>query len=1006
MSLLLKRTTITIVISLLSAYHLLAQNPVYTGRILNLNTKKGIDTAIITVLTSGDVYFTNDKGEFQIPQLAHSSVIISHDGYHNLEVVLKKGVQTLYLLETLEKLEEVIIHKSNNINDIDVRNLTGSVVTIDMNKLSERSELDMVKLLQGQVPGLTVNFSGELGKKPEIRLRGNSSFSYKGSANEPLFVMDGIIISSDNFLTLNPSDFSSIKVLKDAPATALYGIKAANGVIELTSKRGFEGKPIFSYSMKQGITLRGERPVEMMNTNEKLLFEEKIGLNGRPGYDYSEKNIRKLYGYSPVLLEQKLIEASNKLDSLRQYNTDWFKELVKPNYFQSNNLSVRGGTSKNTYFYSINYSKQGGRIPGNDISHLTARANLDYRITPTFQLSINNSFGLSTSNTENGMENDPTSLAFDLNPYETKESKNLISYPDRSYSDLINQFKQRTTSKRFSTSLVMHWDVLPELNVSGVLGADYSLEEVYKRIYSSAYSQKTKQGNEKGYIGEADNKNFDYSANIRASYQKQFGNHDIFLGINTDYYLTDIKSLSAAGHGIADDLSSLSGINSALTNSYKPIASGSKVKNNQLGFGAALGYSYQEMYDTYASFKRDGSSLLPSDKRWNDAWSVGLGWSPSKYAFFEKQDFITLLKLRGSVGYTASMAGITPRDITTTYLNSNTFNGNFRVLELAALPNKELRPQQTYTTNISMDLGFVNRFNLLINLYNNLTKEAILALPVASSNGFLNYTKNIGELENKGLEFTLSGDILSFKDFRWNTSASISYNANKVRKLYGTDRIYASEESIIPDYEVGKPLGVLYGLVSQGIHPLTGLPQFIDNNGHVIDTRTNLSPDYVTKLGYTIAPYNGFFNNYISYKNWSLSININYQLGAKAKYSDSFVRDESKANKNAIKGQLQDMWFNQGDENKLFPIQLEPSYMANYNAQASSKTIYKTDYIKLNYIQLSYNFTQIQWINRYFNSLQMNIQADNIYTYKFEKDRGSLNDFIQPIVTFSLNASF
>lgn len=982
-----------------------AQKNVFKGKILDATTKKGIDSAIITVLVSGDTYFTNEKGEFEIPNLFHSSVIITQQGYESLEVKLLKEVQTLYLKPSLIKLEEIVIRRSKNINDIDVRNLTGSVVTVDMAKLSERSELDMAKLLQGQVPGLTVTYSGELGKKPEIRLRGNSSFSYKGAANEPLFVMDGIIISTETFLTLNPNDFSSIKVLKDAPATALYGIKAANGVIELTSKRGFNGKATINYSMKQGITMRGERPVEMMDTDEKLAFEEKIGIAGRPGFDYSEANIRKSFANSP-LLQQKLEQGAFKLDSLRQYNTDWFKELIKPNHFQSHNLSIRGGTEKSAYFYSLNYSKQGGRIPGNDINHITARANLDYTIAPTFQLSFNNSFGVSTTNTENGMTNDPTELVYSLNPYETKETKQLISYPNRSYNDLINQFKDKTTNKRFSSSVVMHWDILPELNIAGVVGADYSINEVYQRIYSSAYSQLNKKENEKGFLSESDTKNFNYSTNIRANYQKKIGDHDLFLGFNVDYYLTDIKSINGSGHGISDDVSSLSGINSSFTNQYKPSASGSKMKNNQLGFGVAGGYTYQGIYDFYASLKRDGSSLLPSDKRWNDAWSAGLGWSPSEYEFFKKQTVLTSVKFRTSMGYTASMTGILPRDIATTYSNSNTFYGDYRVLQLAALPNKELQPQQTYSNNFSVDLGFINRFNLLVSLYKDVTKEAILAMPIATSNGFATYTKNIGELENRGVEFTVNGDLLALKTFRWNTGISISYNANKVKKLYGTDRIYTGNQSVTPDYEVGKPLGILYGLQSNGIHPLTGLPEFIDNKGNVIDVKTNVTSDYMNKLGSTIAPYNGYFNNYFTYKNWSLNVNMSYQLGGKAKFSDTYVRDESFSYKNAVKGQLTDMWFEVGDENKIYPIQKLPSYMYTYNSFPNSKTVYSTDYLKLNYIQLGYRFTENSFIDRYFKSLQINIQADNLYTFRIEKNRGSLNDVIQPILTLSLNATF
>ncbi|MVX36014.1 SusC/RagA family TonB-linked outer membrane protein [Myroides sp. LoEW2-1] len=1001
-----KRTITLLVISLLCAIGVYAQQPVFTGKIIDLETRKGIDTAIITVLASGDTFFTNEKGEFAIPELYHSSVIISRYGYENLETKLKKGEQTIRLLPNVKQLDELIIHKSTNINDIDIRNSTGSVITVDMTQLSQRSELDMAKLLQGQVPGLTVNFSGELGQKPEIRLRGNSSFSYTGSANEPLFVMDGIIISTETFMTLNPNDFSTIKVLKDAPATALYGIKAANGVIELTSKRGFEGKPVVSFSMKQGITFRGERPARMMGTEEKLAFEERIQKAGSPGYINSAKYINSLYANSPNL-QQELARGAKTLDSLKQINTDWFKELIKPNIFQAYNLGVRGGTEKSTYFYSLNYSKQGGRIPGNDINQLTARANLDYMLAHNFRLSLNNSFGLSTANTENGMSNDPTSLAFTLNPYESKDSKKLFSQNSNlSYQDLINQYKQKTTTKRFSSSVVMHWDILPELNISGVLGGDYSIAEKNQRILSTAYSQKQIPLNAQGYISESDNKIFDFSSNIRANYQKQFGDHNLFVGVNMDYYTTQIKDLQASGYGISDDVNSLSGINNGLTGTYAPKASGNKIKNTQLGFGLALGYNYQNTYDFYASIKRDGSSILPSNKRWNDAWSTGIGWTPSEYDFFKKQGLLTSLKFKASLGYTASMTGIVPSAINTTYSNTNSFYGEYRVLQLMGLPNRSLKPQQTYSTNISMDLGFVGRFNLLTSFYSNLTKEAIFATPIASSNGFQTYTKNIGEIENAGVEFLLSGDIVRLSDFKWNTAASISYNKNTVKRLYGTDKIYNSPTAVMPEYEVGKPLGIIYGIHDNGIHPITGLPEYVDSNNNIIIYNAPLQKTYYRDYGNSIAPYQGFFNNYWSYKNWSLAVNINYGLGGKAVQSQQYVRDLSSSNQNALAGQLDNMWFEIGDENKTYPMKDMPSSVFNLYKQPSSRKIYKTDYIKLNYIQLGYSIRNNSFVNKYFKTLQINIQADNIYTYRFEKDRGNLKDVVQPILTFSLNATF
>lgn len=225
---------------------------------------------------------------------------VSALGYKSINLVVKNdSVLYLYLDSKEEELKEVIVTENKNINDIDIRKLAGSIVTVDVKKLSGRSEMDMLRLLQGQVPGLMVATSGELGTKPTIRIRGESSFTTSG--NEPLFVLDGVIISSEAFLALNPNDFDEIKVLKDAAASALYGIKAANGVIEITSKRGFVGKPYISFSSKFGITFKGSRGEKMMDSKEKLELERLIKNEATPGYRYSEEYYRRYYANNPNL---------------------------------------------------------------------------------------------------------------------------------------------------------------------------------------------------------------------------------------------------------------------------------------------------------------------------------------------------------------------------------------------------------------------------------------------------------------------------------------------------------------------------------------------------------------------------------------------------------------------------------------------------------------------------------------------------------------------------------
>lgn len=996
-----------ILCSLFSAYpyKLSAQVKTFAGKISNKETNQHIAGATITVISAKSGTSSNSDGTFSLASATNPKIHISHINYVDTTLTLTKHFQNILLSPKSNYLEEVHVRR-NNINDVDIRNLVSSVTTIDMTKLSERAELDIGRILEGQVPGLTVNFTGELGSKPAIRIRGNSSFSYQQSANEPLFVLDGVLISSETFMTLSPQDFQTIKVLKDAPATALYGVKAANGVIELSSKKGFNGKAIVSVSMNQGVTLRGARGVEMMDTEEKLRFEERIEMPGAPGYRYSEGYIRQLYANSQTLASE-LQRGRQFLDSLRQYNTDWFKELIRPNRFQTYNLGVRGGSENSNYYYSTNYSKHGGRIPGNDIKQLTARANLNYKLAKDLHLSINNSFGLSTANTENGMDNDPTSLAFTLNPYETQQSQQLTSYGQRSYSDLINQYKKRTTSKRFGSTLIAHWAILPGLNLSAVSGLDYTLQKTYQRIYSQAYVMRNDKASEKGFISDGDSKELNFTSNIRANYQRQFGLHDIYAGVNADYYQTDTHLVSGSGYGIDDEIESLFGINETLTEQFLHKVGGSKTKEKQLGFGAALGYTYNNLYDVYASLKKDGSSLLPNNKRWNDAWAMGIGWSPSAYAFFKEQQLLTSLKFKASLGYTASMVGINMRDINTTYANSNDFYGSHRLLELQAIPNKTLKPQQTYSRNLAVDMGFLKRMNLLVNVYNNRTKEAIIAVPIASSNGFKNYSKNIGELENKGIEITLNGDLIRSTDWGWNSSLSLSYNENKVKKLYGTDRIYLTEQSVIPSYEVGKPLGIIYGVGNNGIHSITGLPEYIDNQGQVIDISKAMQAEYYRPLGYAIAPYTGFFNHLIRYKNCTLTFNINFSFGGIGKFSNTYVRDQSAAHFNALKGQLDNMWFEVGDENKIYPAKSLPSFINElYQETPNTKNTYKTDFIKLNHIRFSYQVIPKPALRNYLKATHIALQADNLYSYKLEIDRGSFSNMMQPIITLSLNSSF
>ncbi len=983
-----------------------------TGIVVDSKTNKPISDVVITVEGTDNVYLTDDDGKFSINDAKGKTLVFSQISYNTIEIKADKNSLKIRLEPKDHILHEVVVNNTN-VNDIDMRKIAGSITTVDMNKLTGRSEMNLINLLQGQVPGLVVSYNGELGTKPTVRIRGESSF-LSGSANEPLYVLDGIIISADAFLAMNPQDFDQIKVLKDAAATALYGIKAANGVIEIKSKRGVVGKPTISVDAKYGITFRGTRGVKMMDSKEKLELERLLKNPSTPGYFYSEEYIREKNPWNPNL-EKMVADGQQKLDSLRAINTDWFKDLIKNNTYQSYSIGIRGGSDKNTYYYSINYGKQGGRMEGNDIQRITLRSNQDYNLTSKMHLSFNIGLGFSKINTPRGSSYDPTTLVYNLNPYEQKIdpktgiAPKLYSYSERTYNDLVNQYKASSTSKRMESSLVYHWNIWDELEFSAVVGGDYLLQEDKAVTPATAYSQIGYPEDQKGELRQNKNTEFNLSYNIRVNYNKVIYDHNFMLSANTDYLFNDRDNLGIIGYGLPIQITTGAGINQGLTGRRQLRSTSLDEKTKQFGFGMAGAYSYRNIYDIYGSYKRDASSLLPADKRWNTAWASGLGWQVSNYGFLKDNKVLTNIRFRASYGYTAGMAGITAESTIPVFNYTQTSYGEGRIVEMVTMYNDKLRPQQSHTTNIGGDIQIFQKITFGFDLYNNRTKDAILSVPIAPSTGFTTINENIGTLSNSGYELKLAGDVVKAGDFRWNTAISVSWNKNKVISLYDGDKLFLGNDEKIPQYQVGKAIDILYGLKAIGIHPLDGRPRFINSKGKELSSSDSdaLTADDMISLGHSIPPYSGFFNNTVTYKQFSLSFDFYISWGGIAQYSRSYVRDKGTISFNAVKGQTRDMWFQVGDEGKIYP---KAGLTTDYDILRfpSTNTIYKTDFIRLNNLQLSYRFTdkQLKTLGNVFKYAYCSVQGQNLFTIRREIDKASLSGVLQPVLTFSVNMSF
>lgn len=927
---------------------------------------------------------------------------VAYTGQKEIDVVLE---------EDSNLMDGALVTGKQNINDVDIRSKAGVINVVDVKRLQDKPVVDMSVALQGAAPGLVVTSRGDLGTKPEIRIRGNSSFREGDAANEPLYVLDGQVISSDAFMTLNPLDIADIKILKDAVACALYGTKASNGVIEITSVRGTSGETLVTYNFNGGITTRGRRGVLMMETDEKLELERLLKNPAAPGYLYSEEYIRAS-NPGAANIDELVAAGQAKLDELRKTNTDWFKELLRNDFYQRHNLSIRGGNGRTSYYASANYSYQGGQIPGNDVSRFTGRVSLDQAIAKLGYVSLSVNGGYSKADSPNSSEFSPSSLIYDLNPYESKTSGELWSYPNRTYDDLFYQYEKVSTEKRFGTTASINLEPLEGLTVDAVAGIDLVLSESQEFTPSTAWSEQQSGAPEleRGKLSRAKNVMSNVTTNVRVTWNRVFGKHDVTLGANTDYYMTDTDNMSITGYGVGQ-LNTPSAINQSIEGNRKVSTSNFLEKTAQVGIGALAGYSYDETYDVFGTYKADASSILPKDKRWNAAWAVGAGWNIKSY--FRDWEPVSALRFKASYGKTASLAGISPSLAVATFQYLEDSYGDRRLLELMALYNDTLKPEQTISTEAGVSIGFWNVLSMDIGYYNRVTEDALLDVPIPASNGFTTMKRNIGVLSNSGIEAAVSATLLNLENTRLNLRYSIAYNRNKVIDLYDGDRLYTSEYSLVPDFEVGKAYDIIYGPISNGIDPMTGLPTFRGADGREIQATEKLTRDDMVALGHSVPPFSGTFNISFTYRNLEFDADFYYVFGGIKAYAYSYVRDVDDPYKNAVRGQVENMWFKPGDENKLYNSPyVQTAALENLTLYPNSRTIGSSDYIRLSMLSLRYRFPQ-KWFQKtgnFFKYGNVAFQASNLFTitrYKeSDPESGSLVGAQQPVYTLSLSLSF
>jgi iron complex outermembrane receptor protein len=842
------------------------------------------------------------------------------------------------------------------------KDVTSSITTVKAEELNKGVFTDPASMLQGKVAGLVVTSNGDPNGAPSITLRGASSL--RSGAMSPCYVIDGI--PGVDISMVAPDDIESIEVLRDATATAIYGSKAANGVIIITTKTG-------------GKTER---------TN--------VSYNGYVAFD----KVSKTLDVASANDIRNYVKA-NGIDYAydKSANTDWQKEVLRTGVSHNHNLSINGGGAKTKYMASINFMDRQGVVDGSHMNRLNIRSLLSSKVLKErleLSVGLNAMYGknenMSMGKGGNGSGNEGKSVLDAMNYFNPtipiKNADGTWSTGDGSANynplSIINEDPSETIWKRNQIVAKASLKIIEGL----VWNANYSFDH-FQSTFSSYHSHSTQLVPYNAYNGTAN----------RSTY---FGNNHTFeTYVNYDQTFAKVHKLALmAGysweerntgdgfgltvHNFFDDYLKWNQLTYAGAIDGMPaVQSGTKEKIRNISFYGRVSYSYNSRYMLQATIRRDGSSVFADGHRWGTFPSVSAAWNVTEEPFMANQKVFDNLKLRLGYGVSGNALGFGAYSGVATYGATGTtfvYNGNsWAILGATKLANPDLKWESTGMFNVGLDYGFLkNRINGSIEFYHKKTKDLIWNYPVSTViYPFDTIAANVGEITNKGVEFTINFDAIRTKNFNWMTTLNLSHNKNTVDKL-SNDKFqtstFAQGDPMVAGVSAngytqrvieGEPLGTFYLYEYAGTGNDGKATYYVrDANGNKTGETTS-SPEYKDRyIAGNAQPKLTFgWNNTLSLKNWTMTLFFTGVLGNK-------IYNGSRAHYTAPD-------FFAGGKNVLKEFITDRPYSDNLSNIPSDRFLEKGDYLRLQTLTLGYTFDKLgDWLQ----SLQIYATCNNVFT--------------------------
>ncbi|OOQ59766.1 SusC/RagA family TonB-linked outer membrane protein [Mucilaginibacter pedocola] len=814
------------------------------------------------------------NGNYTLAVTTPAVVVYSFVGFTTQEVnVTDQTTVNVKLLEGANALSQVVVVGYGTQSK---RNVTGSVAKVDLSQTRDLPNTNVTESIRGRVPGVQFNSNGRPGQNGTILVRGARSL---GGNNNPLIVVDGVFFNG-SLSDINPNDIESIDILKDASAAAIYGSRAANGVLLITSKKGTTEKPIIRFNLYTGVS-DAAHTIKLLSADrylEKTLdYQKEIATATSPAIKTAPEYL--------TTAEKANYDAGKVIDP--------WKEASQNAIFSSADVSVSAKAGKTSFYNSASYTNEKGILYNDNQKRVTLRSNIETSVTDWLKIGMASTF---VNRDLSGIASDLNSLYYS-SPYGTWRyadgEPTQFSVPTETISG--NPIRSSILTKNEEIARNLFANFYGILNIPQVPGLAYRVNFSPNYRWDHTYNatrQDLHLANNTKSASKFNQESYDYVIENILTYNKYIGT-DHYFDVTLLYgrNRSGFESTTASGAQLTSDAL---GWNSLQFAGTPTIASSAQLVNG-ISSMARLNYRFKERYLLTLTARRDGSSVFAKNNKYATFPSASLAWIISDEPFLKNNETLSSLKLRLSYGSVGNQA-ISPYQSLSLSNTNNYVYGNPGVTALGVFPaniaNDNLKWETTYTTNLGLEFGlFKNRITGTLELYNSKTKDLLVTRAIPVMTGFTSVLTNLGETNNKGIELALNIENIKGRKFTWTTNITASANANKIVHLYGSDvnNDGKEDDDVANNWFIGKPITSFYGYQFDGIYqqgdviPAGSQPGFIrfkDLNG---DGVINASDRSVVASG-GLPKFMGGLGNTFTYGGFSLNIFVNTMLGWKTPF--------------------------------------------------------------------------------------------------------------------------